>query len=136
MKTYHDLTLYNKYASSGDEAYQRTQIQGVHWENRKGSNVIASGGNIAADQVAVFIPFVRGDNYLDSKAWLSLVSKVGKWTLKVGDYLVKGLVADEIIGAFTISSLKAKYDDVLQITTVDFADYGTARSQHWKLGGK
>jgi hypothetical protein len=136
MMTNADLTIYNRYTNAGSEVYQRTQIQGVAWENRKASNTLAAGGSIAADQAVVFIPLARGAAYKKSKAWLALVSKTGYWTLQPGDYIVKGLVSDEISGGFTMTSLKAKYDDVLQITSVDTMDAGSANMQHWKVSAK
>ena len=134
MKTNSDLTIYNRVANS--ETYQRTQIVGVVWENRKAANVLASGGNIAADQASIYIPLARGAAYLAPKAWQALVTKTGKWTLQNGDYIVKGLVTDTIGTGFTITALKAKYDDVLQITSVDTMDSGSPALQHWQLGAK
>jgi hypothetical protein len=136
MKTFHDMTVFNKYTASGAEAYQRTQIEGVNWENRKASNVLRTGGTIAADQAVVYIPFARDADYLDPKAWNALSSKTGKWTLAVGDYIVKGLVTDTIGASFTITALKAKYDDVLQVTSVDKMDMGSLALRHWKVSAK
>jgi hypothetical protein len=145
VRTNADLTIYNKHVAGGVEAWQRAQIQAVAWENRKGANVLRAGGNIAADQAAVYIPFARGDNYLAPRAWQALADKTGKWTLQVGDFIVKGLVEDDVHGeiedsppvpAFTISDLKAKYDDVLQVTSVDTMDSGSLSIRHWQLGAK
>jgi hypothetical protein len=134
MITPHDMTVYNAYVSAGSTLYQRTQVTGVKWENRKASNVIKSG-LLAADSVVVYVPFERGTNYLKPKAWTVLTSKTGKWTLKEGDYLVRGLVTDEISGGFTITALKAKYDDVVSIKSVDTMDAGSTIMHHWQVGG-
>ena len=137
-----NCTIFNKYISAGAEVYQRTQIvdpdggYSVAWENRKGANVLQTGGNIAADAAAIYIPIATHPEYLAPKAWQALVDKSGNWTLQTGDYIVKGLVTDEITGAFTISSLKAKYDDVLQITSVDRYDAGEADMHHFRVGAK
>ena len=143
MKTNCSITIYNRYILSGDEKYQRTQIVdsestdgSVHWENRKASNIIASGGNIEVDQAVILIPMARGTNYLQPKEWIALVTKTGKWTLQRGDYVVKGLVTDTIGPSFTLTQLKAKYNDVLQITSVDTQDMGTSKAQHWQVGAK
>ena len=145
LQTNSDVTLYNRYLSSGAEKYQRTVITGVAWENRKAANVLASGGNIASDQVAVYIPLARGAAYVAPKAWLALSSKTGYWTLNVGDVIVRGAVTDEIheavvgppaVAAFRLSDLKAKYDDVLAITSVDAMDMGSPSMQHWQVGAK
>lgn len=133
MRTNCSITIYNKHIVAGVETYQRTQILEVEWENRKAANVIKSG-LLAADQATIFIPFARGTNYLTPKVWLALTVKTGKWTLAAGDYIVKGLVADEIITGFTMTSLKAKYDDVLQVKSVDTKDMGSTNMRHWQIG--
>jgi hypothetical protein len=144
METNSNLTIYNRYidATTRSEKYQRVQIIAVMWENRKASNVLATGGNMAADSVSVYIPRQRGANYLAPKAWQALTSKTGKWTLQIGDVIVRGLVSDEIhdavvsppSAAFTLTDLKAKYDDVLTIRSVDLMDAGSYSLQHWQLG--
>lgn len=136
LRTNSDLTLYNRYLSAGAETYQRTVIEGVAWENRKAANVLASGGNIAVDAVAVYIPLARGAAYVAPKAWQALSSKTGYWTLQPGDVIVRGQVTDAITGGFTMTALKAKYDDVLSITSVDTLDSGSPALQHWQLGAK
>lgn len=62
--------------------------------------------------------------------------RFGKWTLAVGDYLVKGLVADEITTGFSVTNLKAKYDDVVQAKSVDTFDMGSASLRHWKVSAQ
>lgn len=143
MRTNTALTLYNRVP--GTETYHRTVIGHVAWENRKASNVIASGGTIAADQVAVYIPMQGATGYLAPKAWQALTTKTGKWTLQVGDVIVRGTVTDEIhaavvgppaVAAFTMTDLKAKYDDVLTITSVDVMDNGSPAMRHFQIGGR
>lgn len=136
MRTNANCTIYNKYISAGSEQYQRTQVRDVTWENKKSSNVLASGGNIAADQASVYILFERGINYLSPKTWQALSAKAGKWTLQVGDFIVKGLVEDVITPSFTITALKAKYDDVLAVSSVDVMDMGSQTMRHWQIGAK
>jgi hypothetical protein len=116
---------------SGAEKYQRTQLSDVAWENRKQANVIASG-LLAADSATVYIPFVLGTDYLKPIAWQA--AKTGKWTLQIGDVIVKGTVTDEITGGFTMTNLKAKYDDVVVIKSVDTMDAGSLSMQHWQVG--
>jgi len=133
MNTNTAATLYNKVA--GSETYYRSVIIACQWENRKAANVIASG-LIAADSVAIYIPHSVSANYVKPKAWQALATKTGKWTLQVGDYIVKGLVADEITGAFTITALKAKYDDVVQAKSVDTMDMGSVSMRHYQVGAQ
>jgi hypothetical protein len=144
MRTNTGLTIYNKYVVAGAERYQRTAIIAVAWENRKAANVIASGGQISVDSARIFIPFVVGANYLKPISWQALFTKTGKWTLQVGDIVVKGVVTDELhdavvsppAAAFTVTDLKAKYDDVRVISSVDTMDLGSASMQHWQVGAK
>jgi len=131
MQVNADITIYNKI--SGTEQYQRTQISDVVWENRKVVNVIQSG-LLSADQATIYIPFKRGENYLAPKTWQALITKTGRWTLQVGDFIVNGLITDEIGTGFTITALKKKYDDVLIIKSVDTMNMGSAAMRHWQLG--
>ena len=136
MRTNANATLYNKYIDpvTRSEKYQRAGVVGVAWENRKAANVRSTGGLAGADQARVFIPFARGISFLQSHTWQALVTKTGKWTLQVGDLIVKGLVSDEIQTGFTVTALKAKYDDVLVITSVDTMDAGSPGMRHWNIG--
>jgi hypothetical protein len=129
-------TIYNKHIVDGVEAYQRAQIEDIEWDSRKGANVLATGGNIAADAAKIVIPVSRGANYLPPAEWQALTTKTGKWTIQVEDYIVKGLVEDEISSAFTITDLKAKYDDVLRISSVDLKDGGSQFLNRWEVAAK
>jgi hypothetical protein len=135
MKTNAQMTLYNGYVSGGVQHYQRTPIVAVVWESVKASNVIRSG-LIAADSAAIYIPLSMCANYLKPLVWQALAVKVGHWTLQVGDYIVKGLVVDEITTSFSITNLKAKWDDCLQVKSVDTMDEGSARMRHFRLGAQ
>ena len=135
MRTNTAMTLYNKVIVGGVDTYRRTPIVAVAWENRKQANVLRSG-LIAADSVSVYVPLSVCANYVKPKAFLALAVKTGKFTFSVGDYLVKGLVADEITTAFTITGLKAAHDDVVQIKSVDTMDEGRANMRHFQLGAQ
>lgn len=148
MKTNAEATLYNKYINPTTRAdeFQRTVLPAVYWENRRAVNKIASGGDIKADKALIMIPQSEGDDYLDPVAWQALADKTGKWTLQPGDMIVRGKVTDEITDevidelteevtpAFTVSDLKRKYDDVLNITSVDWMNAGSDRMKHWEVG--
>lgn len=129
MQTNCDATVYNKYLVGRVETWQRVQIEDVHWEQRH-----AREGNQDNDFTIVYIPFARGDDYLKPREWQALTSKSGSWTLQIGDVIVKGLVSDALVaGTFTLSNLKAAYDDVLVIASVDTRDFGSSNLQHWEL---
>lgn len=129
LRTEADCTVYNKYLVGRVETWQRVEIEGVHWEQRH-----AREGNQDNDFTSVFIPFARGTDYLAPRVWQALPLKVGSWTLQIGDVIVKGIVEDELVtGSFTLSNLKAVYDDVLVIASVDTRDYGSSALQHWEI---
>lgn len=135
MKSNTALTLYNQALSNGAAVWYRTLVNLVEWENRKAANILRSG-LLEADSVVVYIGFDQGANYVAPKAWQALVSKTGKWTLQVGDYIVKGNASESITAQFTLNHLLAKYDQVARISSVDTYDYGSAKMNHWQIGAK
>lgn len=137
MLTNADLTLYNKYIdpTTRAEKYQRSEIKGVNWQGAKA--VYLSGvGLVKSDIATIRIPLARGANYVMPIAWQALTTKTGKWTLQAGDVVVRGIVTDAISDSFTITALRAKYDNALMITAVDSLDQGSANMQHWQIGVK
>jgi len=134
MRTNSPCTLYNKYISAGAEVYQRAEISAVKFENRKAANVIKSG-LLEADAVVIYIPtVVISGYYVEPKAWQALVVKTGFLTLQPGDYIVRGVATEVISPTFTITDLKAKYNDVVRITTVDRQDAGSPSMWHYQIG--
>ena len=132
MRTNADITLYNKYLVARVETFQRIQILNVAWEQRHARSQFDS-----ADLATVYIPFARGTDYLKPHAWQLLSSKANNWTLQIGDVIAKGLLSDELVtGTFTLSNLKAAYDDVLVINSVDTYDYGSFSMRHWAIGAR
>lgn len=137
MQTNADCTIYNQHPGPGRlPVWVRHQIEDVQWENRKAVNKLSSGGNIAADQAAIYIPFTSGTGYTDPRSWEALEDKTSAWTLRAEDVIVKGLIEDEITPDFTLTDLKNKYNDVLEITSVDRMDMGSRRLHHWQVGAK
>jgi len=132
MRTNSDITIYNKYRVANVDTWQRVQVHDIAWEQRHARSSFDSD-----DLATVYIPMERGAAYLEPRAWQALVTKTGKWTIQVGDIVVKGLVSNTLTsGSYTLTNLKAAYDDVLVITAVDTYDYGSASLQHWRVGAK
>ena len=129
------ITIYNRYFVNRAETYQRTVIRNVVWQATKAVSG-RSTGVLASNVATVFIPMALGVNYLKPKAWQALVSKTGKWTLQEGDIIVRGEVTQNITTEYPISNLKAAYDDVVTITSVDAMDQGSPNAQHWQVGCK
>ncbi len=131
MRTNSNITIWNKYRVANVDTWQQTQISDVAWEQRHARSQFDSD-----DLATVFIPLARGDDYLKPRVWQALSSKTGKWTLQVGDVIAKGLITFDLSASFPLGVLKAAYDDVLVITSVDTYDYGSASLQHFRIGAK
>ena len=128
-----NVTVYNKYLDNRAEKWQRSEILDVVWESTQA--VSSQRFGTAANLATVFIPFDRKSTaYATPKQWVALTDKTGRWTLQEGDVIVKGSVSDEIDNDFTITSLRAKYDDVVTIASVDAMDQGTPNVQHFEVG--
>jgi hypothetical protein len=111
----HSMTWYTGSLVNNAMTYTRQVVEGVMWEESKAANVIKSG-SMEADRVRVYVPDIA----------------VG---FKVGDYLVKGVVANEITTSFKIADLLKLYPHSVKITSVDLKDYGFSGMQHIQIGG-
>lgn len=127
------ITIYNRYFVNRVETYQRTVIRDVVWQATKAVSG-RSTGVLASNVATVFIPMARGADYLKPKAWQD--ARSGKWTLQEGDFIVRGEATDNITTEYTITSLRAEYEDVVTITSVDAMDQGSPNVQHWQVGCK
>ena len=127
------ITIYNRYFVNRVETYQRTVIRDVVWQATKAVSG-RSTGVLASNVATVFIPMARGADYLKPKAWQA--ARSGKWTLEEGDVIVRGEATDNITTEYTITSLRAEYEDVVTITSVDAMDQGSPNVQHWQVGCK
>lgn len=128
-----DITIYNRYFDARAEKYQRTVINNVVWQATKAVSG-RSTGVLASNVALIMIPFALGDDYLKPKAWQA--ARAGKWTLQEGDVIVRGELTQEITTEYTLSDLRAAYDDVVVITSIDAMDQGSAAVQHWEVGCK
>lgn len=126
-----DITIYNKYVDNGAEKYQRAVIRDVVWQSIKAISRIQL--QTAANSALILIPFERGDDYQKPKAWLN--DRNG-WTLQEGDIVVRGIATQEITTLYLIKNLRADYDDVFTIASIDAMDQGSANVQHWEVNCK
>lgn len=121
MRTNTPLTLYSKSIVNHDEAWTRSVVSAVQWENAdiaNNSSRIGSAGTLEADQVVVFIAFTVAPGLV----------------INPGDYIVAGEVDDEIDEGFTITALRLKYRDVAVVRRVNRLDFGSYAMQHWEVG--
>lgn len=109
-----------------------TVLRGVFMDAAKAANVRTSGLE-GADSVNLFIPFgVDAEKtYVDPKEFEKAADKSNLWTLRVGDFFVKG----EVVEDKDFQYINANYDDVYRITKVDKKDFGSKSMQHWEVGG-
>lgn len=131
MNTNADITIYNKYFDKVDrsDAYKKTILYGVFWEDRKGSNVLKSGLT-NADAVTIFIPHEsHKTTYQEPTAFKD---NQNGWTLQSGDIIVKGIIDGDFI---SVADLQKRFDHVHMITSVDNLDFGSINMRHFKVGG-
>ena len=126
-----DITIYNKYIENRAEKYQRSEIVDVVWQSTKAVSQMRT--QTATNKALILIPFAQGTDYQQPKAWQS--DRVG-WTLQEGDFVVRGIVTDEITSLYTVDSLHTEHDDVFIIASVDAMDEGSPAVQHWELNCK
>lgn len=116
-----------------------TVLRGVFMDAAKASNVRSSGLE-GADSVNLFIPFdvdatdgvsLLEKKYVDPKEFERTENKSGLWTLRIGDFFVKG----EVVEDKDFQYINLNYDDVYRITKVDKKDFGSASMQHFEVGG-
>ena len=127
------VTIYNKYVQDGTEKWQRTILVGVFWNDIKGA-VARKTGLTPTDSLQLLIPFSvsAGGVYKAPKAWGTLASKSGYWTIQDGDTVIKGSITYDV----TKSSKELHtYDDVRTITSIDTKSFGGNMS-HWEVSGK
>ncbi len=113
--TNEDITVYykvfNKVTRLDD--YFSYQIKGVSWNNKR--MVTLNQGLESANVLNVFI---FSDNI---------------YSFNEGDIIVKGLVDDKITSQ---KQLEDKYNDVYNITSIDYVTLGTKKMHHYEIGAK
>lgn len=145
----HTVTLYNTETAEAPETGFKpvlvnhiTVLRGVLLDASKASNVNRSGLE-GADAVNLYIPIsvtaVDGltgveKRYCGPVEFWRAEDKSGLWTLSDSGntYFVKGEAVHE---DWSVQKLEAAYDDVYDVTKVDFKDFGGNMS-HWEVGGK
>lgn len=132
----HTITVYSSIEDQVSFEVTRhiTVLRGVFMDSAKAANVRTSGLE-GADSVNLFIPFdvsaSDGKRYVDPKEFESAANKDKLWTLRVGDFFVKG----EVVEDRDFQYINLNYDDVYRITKVDKKDFGSEAMRHWEVGG-
>lgn len=145
----HSVTIYNVIQETDLETFEDVEkayvtiLNGVFLDAVKAVNVRTSGLE-SADAVSLFIPFsveavdaVTGNpkSYLQPQEFWAATDedRAGHWTLSVegngGEtFFVKG-EHDEPV------NVARALDESYNVTKVDMKDFGSARMQHWEVGG-
>jgi hypothetical protein len=129
------ITVYNKYIdpTTRTEKYKRSEIYNVVWQ---GSKAVTSARNqTAANSALILIPFASGTGYALPKIWQADSLHTG-WTLQEGDIIARGMVNQNITTEYGVTQLKANYEDVVMVASVDAMDQGSANVRHWEVGCK
>ncbi len=139
MMTNADITVYNRQFDKAQDKYiyLRTYLKGVNWQESKGIR-IAESGVVSDDRTRIFIPLdvdAEGKQYKKPKTYRRMDDKSLFYTLDNEDIVVKGIIDFDLTGnpGENVSSLQAKYDDVMVITKVIDNRYGSRTIQHFEL---
>lgn len=143
----HVVTLYNVAREEDPATFNEVEVnyitvlEGVLLDAVKAANVNRSGLE-GADSVTLYIPRdvkatdgVTGaakENVGPIEFWRA-ADKSGLWALKPGQdcFFIKGRAVHP---DWSAQKLEAAYDDVYDVTKVDFKDFGGDMS-HWEVGG-
>ena len=140
MYTPHTVTLFIASEGNTGTEYNSVVLHGVFLDLNKRSNINRSGLS-DADSATLFIPFsiVTDKEYLTPKEYAREPDKSGYWTIFDGGdesgadcFFVKG----EINGLYSYAEAREQLDYVYHVTSVDLRDFGSARMQHWMVGGR
>ena len=123
-------------------AWQRTVLRGIMWrvaiDKAVASNGIINISGMANVTIPQNVKTTGNREYINSKEYKQLADKSQHWTVNVEDnkdMLVLGEVTSEISGAYTISQLRADYDNAMIVKSLKD---NTARDllKHWAVGAK
>ena len=143
----HTVTLYTVVTEEDPSTFEETTtnyitiLRGVLLDAVKAKNVNESGLE-GADSVALYVPKdveavdgVTGEDkqYVGPVEFWKMEDRSGFWTFSVGEnsFFVKG---EAVHPDWSGQKIDAAYDDVYNINTVDFKDFGGEMS-HWEIGG-
>ncbi len=139
MMTNTDITVYNRQFDKAQDKYiyLRTYLKGVNWQDSKGIR-IAESGVVSDDRTRIFIPLdvdAEDKQYKKPKTYKRMDDKSLFYTLDNEDIVVKGIIDFDLTGnpGENVSSLQAKYDDVMVITKVRDNRRGSRTIQHFEL---
>jgi len=114
------LTIVNKLdakdAALAADAYYKTVVSGV-WSAKSVRSVLGSGDVAVA--ATVIMQFADTSNYLPYREWSKAANRDSMWTLREGDYVVRGIVTEDVSTATALKKAMAAHEpDAVQVQSV------------------
>ena len=123
-----DITVINKYIDK-ETRTPKYKVNHVHGFWSSDDSISMNGTQLRkADGYFVMI-LMSEEKYQKPR---DFIENQKGWTLKNDDYLVKGKIEDFT----TITKLLEDYQEVMKITKISTADYGSKDMQHWAITGE
>lgn len=120
------ITLFCKHVDkvTKKEVYRRIYFHDVDWQQNIGIKYLKytkSSMNTNCD-ILLFVPYRDDMKYVTPKKYEQLENKEGYYTFKTHDKIVKGVIDFEITDSSKLRELELKYDDVVNILSVEDCD--------------
>lgn len=114
------LTIINKLdakdAALATDAYYKTVVSGV-WSANSVRSVLGTGDVAVA--TTVIMQFADTSNYLPYREWSKAANRDSMWTLRDGDYVVRGIVTEDVSTATALKKAMAAHEpDAVQVQAV------------------
>lgn len=125
------ITVVNAFGNGRNMAYHTTQLQNVWWH---GSTVksVTDRGLVSAEvyKISIYPESVREKAYLPPSEWQACEERENFWTLRIGDFLVRGAVAGTIEKPADLNV----YADVA--TIIGTKDLRSCALPYWRVEGR
>lgn len=122
-----DITVINKYFNKIEKA-PKYKVSHIHGFWSSDDSISINGTQIRKADGYYAMILMSEKEYQQPKDFSE--NQKG-WTLQNEDYLVKGIVKEFT----TIAKLIEDYQEVMKITKISTADYGSENMQHWEITG-
>lgn len=114
------LTIVNKLdakdAALAADAYYKTVVSGV-WSAKSVRTVLGTGDVIVA--TTVNMQFADTSHYMPYSEWSKAANRDSMWTLREGDYVVRGIVTEDVSTATALKKAMAAHEpDAVQVQAV------------------
>lgn len=115
------LTVINKLdakdAALAADAYYKTELRGV-WSAKSDRNVLGTG-DVPPIANMVKLQFADTSHYMPYREWSKAANRNGMWTLREGDYVVRGAVTEDISTATALKKAIAAHEpDAVQVKAI------------------